>query len=931
MTRRYPGKTRLPLLFGIIAALAVLSIQASAAPLRRMELKFTEFTVENGLSYNSVIDICQDTTGTMWFATTDGLNKFNGHDITIYRHKHDDPTSIPSNSLHKIKMDTAHILWVCTSNGLAYYDAIADVFRKADIPEAISIEDMVQIDSTRFLIATRNASFIYDKADGSSYEFRIDDAPLVFYSACRDGDNIIICTRWRFIETMHVKDGKLCRKYEPMKIPRFGVIPLPAGDETYYIGTKGAGLLKADVKHGTFKKIDIGHDGWFQIFALAFDTDGKTWVGTQDGLMILDNDNCIYTSDFKELKDKNIRSLFRDSSGGLWIGTEFAGVKYWNRKRDKFRPYIIPGRIPAIEDEIMTVIYCEPSGAIWTGTRYNGLDRYDPASGRHDHYDVNNVRTICMSEDGRYAYTGAEVNGMHSIDVRTGEVRLLTTPIDIMSIKQASHGKLWLGALVGLYIYDPEQDTATRLIPESGNRLIRFLNLFKDSKGRLWAGAKENLMVFKTDDDNTVHDITPHVLDEIVQIQCFCETADRTMWIGTLDGLIAYQEEKNGESSIEYINGMQSSTIRGIEEDEDGNLWISTDSGLCRYDRNTGKIRKYNHDDGLRCNLFNACTHSKDTSGALYFGGILGVEILNPKDITINTETWSPSITELIVNNSNIKPYDRSGILKEDIRFTRRITLRHWQNSVTLRFSCADMVSGDSNTFKYMLEGFDKDWNLARGHEATYTNLDKGSYVFLLKAANSDGIWCETPRRLEIIVKPVWYRSTLASFILIVLLAGMVAAFMLWLLKKKELDKDNEIKQLTKEYEEKVQKTKLEMFVDSSYDLKPNEETFLSSVLACIEQNIPNQNFTVETIAEHVCLSRGNLHLKVKALTGKTPVELIKVMRMKKACALMKETTMSVAEIAEQTGFQTPGYFITVFKSTFGETPGKYAARVRKK
>ncbi len=135
---------------------------------------------------------------------------------------------------------------------------------------------------------------------------------------------------------------------------------------------------------------------------------------------------------------------------------------------------------------------------------------------------------------------------------------------------------------------------------------------------------------------------------------------------------------------------------------------------------------------------------------------------------------------------------------------------------------------------------------------------------------------------------------------------------------------------MKKTYEERVQKSKLEIYVDESYNLKPQEEAFLSSVLACIEQNIPNQTFTVETLAENVCLSRGNLHLKVKALTGKTPVELIKTMRMKKACALMKETGLPISEIAERTGFQTSGYFITVFKSTFGETPGKYASRVRK-
>ena len=896
---------------------------------QRPELRFTDYTVENGLSYNSVIDICQDTCGTVWFATNDGLNRFNGHDIYIYRHDHDDASSLPSNSLHKIFLDTDKRLWICTANGLAYYDAVADAFRRVDIPGAVSVEDMIQIDNDRFLVTTRTASYIYDKTDGTSTEFRIDGKPIMFYSSCRDGDNIIVCTRWSKIETLHVKDGQLCRKYEPLRIPRFGIVPLPAGEEHYYVGTKGAGLILVDVRNGEYRKIDVGVNGWLEVFSLSYDSAGRLWSGSDSGLMILDKDTCLYKSGFKEIKDNNVRSLFMDSSGGMWIGTEFAGVKYWNKERDKFKPLTMPGI--DLSDKIVTALHYDEQGAIWTGTRYDGLERYFPETGKRIHYGLNNVRTICLSEDGRHAYTGAEVGGMHRIDLKTGAVRLLDTPIDAMSIARADNGRFWLGTLVGLYIYNPERDVSTLVAPLTKDKLIRVLNLYKDSRGRLWTGAKEHLIVYQVSEDNSVKDITPAILKGIVQIQCLYETGDGTMWIGTLDGLIAYKESASGDGTIEYIQGLQASTVRGIEEDIDGNLWVSTDNGLCRYVRETGEIRTYNKDDGLRCSLFNTCAHCRTPSGTLCFGGTNGVEVFNPKDMSTNTETFKPYIEELIVNNINIKPEDGSGILKKNISLTDNITLRHWQNSITFRFSCPDMISGGTTSFEYMLDGFDKTWNAARGREATYTNLSKGKYVFRLKAANSDGIWCATPRILRITVRPVWYRSTFARIFFMLAIAGAAVVSLLKFLKKKELEKAQEIELLTKEYEEKVQKTKLEMFVDSSYDLKPQEEAFLSSVLACVEKNISNPDFSVESLAGNVCLSRGNLHLKVKTLTGKTPVELIKTMRMKKACALMKETSLSIAEIAEQTGFQTPGYFITVFKSRFGETPGHYASRVRQK
>lgn len=315
----------------------------------------------------------------------------------------------------------------------------------------------------------------------------------------------------------------------------------------------------------------------------------------------------------------------------------------------------------------------------------------------------------------------------------------------------------------------------------------------------------------------------------------------------------------------------------------------------------------------------------------MYFGGIYGMEVFNPEDIVPNTIAKRPIIDRLIVNNMEIKPGDKSRILKKNISITEKIVLKHWQNSLTLGFSCPDMISEKSCRYSYMLEGLDKNWNDARGTEATYTNLSKGRYTFLLKAANSDGIWNEHALRLEIRVRPIWYKSTFAEILALLLVISGITALALWNIRKVKNMKDVEIAQLTKNYEEKVQKSKIEMYVDSTYNMKPDDERFLLSAINCIEANIGNAAFTVENLAEGSCCSRGNLHLRLKNITGKSPVELIKTLRMKKACALLKDTEMPISDIAEQCGYQTPAYFITVFKNTFGETPGKYAARIHGK
>lgn len=184
--------------------------------------------------------------------------------------------------------------------------------------------------------------------------------------------------------------------------------------------------------------------------------------------------------------------------------------------------------------------------------------------------------------------------------------------------------------------------------------------------------------------------------------------------------------KKTGKGTVEHPDGFQNSTIRGIEEDNDGNLWISSDDGLYRYAPSKGEIRRFGDDDGIRCDLFSTGAHTRDTTGKMYFGGIYGMEVFNPEDIVPNTIAKRPIIDRLIVNNMEIKPGDKSRILKKNISITEKIVLKHWQNSLTLGFSCPDMISEKSCRYSYMLEGIDKNWNDARGTEATYTNLSKG-------------------------------------------------------------------------------------------------------------------------------------------------------------------------------------------------------------
>ena len=144
--------------------------------------RLTRFSVKSGMSYNTVVDIQQDTSGTIWFATADGLNRFNGNDFTIYRHRHNDKSSIQSNNVHDLYIDSQKRLWVSTASGASYYQAETDNFKRLLIKDAVTVEWIMEASMNKYLISTRNASFLYDLATDTYKEIKLDNHPLTLYS-----------------------------------------------------------------------------------------------------------------------------------------------------------------------------------------------------------------------------------------------------------------------------------------------------------------------------------------------------------------------------------------------------------------------------------------------------------------------------------------------------------------------------------------------------------------------------------------------------------------------------------------------------------------------------------------------------------------------------------------------------------------------------
>ena len=895
---------------------------------------FTHLTVDNGLSNNWVEDICQDKYGRMWFATNDGINCYNGYDHVIYKHDPDNDLTIQSNIINSIYLDRDMDLWACTANGLARFDYEKGIFCRIPISENVhSVEYVVQISENHYLVGTRTETYFYDKLSGDVRECLLDGRTISFHSIIVDDDDLIAgSVQDKELLSLTYEDGELRLKNPPVKMHFTISSILSAGNGRYWVGKGKGGMYLVDIKTGAVSKPGEFISDHSSVDALSYDASGRLWVGTADGLYVMETTSrSVLKLDCNSgplsLSHDAVKSLYRDKSGGMWIGTEYGGVNYWSGKNSTFSSLDYSNSFSK-RDRIVTAMCMDKDSSFWIGTRHGGLNHYSVSDGSINVYDIDNIRSV-LSDDA-VVYVGTRIAGWKILDKRSGRCTSFDIPSDVNDFLELDDGRILIGSLSGLYIYDPESGVPKKHRGPADGSYLRVLCLLKDSHDVIWVGAKEGVRRFSVSDAGSLEEIRTGQLSHIIQVQCLHESDSSCMWLGTADGLYCCRYPDGSAARVADVPGLNQIIIKGIEEDAKGNLWVSTDNGLTRYDPVTGDNRTYFVGDGLQSNQFNAySSHCSDMYGNLYFGGVGGITWFDPLNVYDNHDTCPPVITGLKLFNVDVRVGDQTGILKKDISITDSIELRHDQSSITLSFACPDYASRGKNRFRYKMEGVDDDWVEADTRRVTYSNLDKGNYSFILAVSNSDGVWAEEKAVLHIKVHPVWYRTLLAELFFL-LLALSFLAFLAYRLKK-HLDTRNaeKIGQLEHRYEEDVRRVRVASYVTDPYLLKASDMEFLDSAINHIDANLVNPQFSVEALAVMMNMTRANLHLKVKNMTGISPVELIRKIRVEAACRMIRERKYTLTEIAEKTGFNSASYFTVTFKKVAGCTPGEYLTKFK--
>lgn len=812
-------------------------------------ISFTHFYVNDGLSQGTVVSSCQDSTGHMWFATMDGLNRYDGYRFKVYRHDPDDTTSIHDNIIRKVYLDSRGDLWVGTAKGFALYDRKKDCFRNVLTGEMTVTGIAEASEDGTMLIAAGGSLRFFNRnrwewnSNGAPYQSEKFGATIMY----RAGDNIWIGTANEGLFCYSTVTEEL-KRISTFKVGRSIQCMISEDNDRLWIATEGEGLYLYNHRTGNSRNFQYSKDSREGINAdhvrtLCKDLYGRLWVGTVNGLNILEDGRFIQLQSDPfiqgSLSHPSVRCISRDYQGGMWLGTWFGGLNYWHPLKNRFTNIQRQPNGNSLNDNVISCIAEDSDNSLWIGTNSGGVNHYDSTKDRFSYFSMrasdvdgnksNDIKAIYIDDLRGLVFVGAQSGGLSIINKRTGSVHHCrekgssNVPMDVYAVTPADENTLWIGTLTGLKSFDIRTHEYRSIDSDiNGNPIkqLRIRSLLKDSRDRLWVGGEKGLICLQ----NTEKGLKPHALlisDETLNsafIQCIYENATRLIWIGTRQGLYCYDDREGQLVHYSSNDGLPSDIIHGIEEDSYGRLWVSTDRGLSCFNPFSGIFRNYTMADGLQSNQFNTYSHCRRSNGEMLFGGVNGITAFTPETMEDNPYMPQPVLTSFLLFNKTMVPGE--GVLTENIETTEEIRLKHDQNSFTIEFSVPNYLAGHHNTFRYMLEGFDKEWYETGAYSVSYSNLPHGHYRFLIKAANNDGKWNDTPTELSISIKPMWYQTPLANAAFAVLIILLIVGAYMIIVERKERESRLELDKQEKAHQEDIHQMKMRFFINISHEMR---------------------------------------------------------------------------------------------------------------
>ncbi|MFT4071328.1 MAG: two-component regulator propeller domain-containing protein [Dysgonamonadaceae bacterium] len=840
-----------------------------------IDLNFKTYLVENGLSSNTIYSALQDTKGFMWFGTEDGLNRFNGYEFKTFRNIPRDTTSLSNNYVYCLLEDNSRTLWVGTERGVCTYNPQTNKFKafrlKAQDGTSIHdrIQNMVADEKGNIWIASyRQGIFFYNRKANSlkrysfsTYTDPLQSPDLITY-LYKDKDNTI----WtsvnstvyqiyrldknsdRFVPAFpHIASGEL------KKLSSYSIIEDTFG--TLWFGTWNNGLYEVDKVKGIVNRYLNQHaDKIVHIHTITEYEPGNLLIGSDDGLTsftvspIIGNRRAFHLRE-PDVSSRFIYPIYQDREGGLWIGTYYGGINYAAPSRNYFAGYTHDPHKNSVSGNVISSFCEDESGNLWIGTDDGGLNYMDKASGIFSSYkpqkgrnsiSFHNIHGLCL--DGKKLWIGTYTGGLNVMDLTTGQFRCYknkpndSTSIDgnsIFSLYRDSRHNIWIGTTQGINLYNRQTDNFNRIRKLSAVTI----DMIEYNKTLWFATIGNGLHVY----DPATHRWTNYVFEaknknslNSNEVLCLCVDDNNQLWIGTNSGLCKFNPKERNFSPVPLST--QSNTIYKIISDKEF-LWMTTSKGLIRFDSQRNQLRTFTKSDGLLSDLFIQNSGIKTSSGRIYIGTANGFNAFYPKQIITNRYIPPVLLTDFQIFNKSVdNPEEYMSVSADSIL---QLTLPYSKNVFSLEYAALSYFAPEKNEYTFMLEGFDKDWNyVGNQRRTTYTNLSPGEYTFRVKASNNDGIWNDAGLTMKIVITPPFWRTHIAIVLYVILYSVTMLLLLKYMWNVNARKNRIRMEKIRIAHEKEIHEAKINFFTTIAHEIR----TPVSLIIAPLEKIIETAN-----------------------------------------------------------------------------------------
>nr|WP_199077573.1 two-component regulator propeller domain-containing protein [Pedobacter sp. ASV19] len=845
----------------LLAIVLVLSLTGQA---QVKERHFRNISINKGLSQSTIFAIKQDTLGFIWMGTQDGLSRYDSKGFKIYRPVKSDPKSIQSYYIRTLFVDHKGSIWAGGNQGVSCYNYATDNFVNYKLPRSLGewYVSSITEDPQHTIWATSVVGGIFKLSAGES-QFK-----QVNYDSFNTGiKRVVYIGSWKQEVLIGTEVGLFKMTGPKNKLVKvdLGTDKPPINDvyidgDVFWIATEGKGVIQYNVETEQ-KKFFLHSPGVNSVAdnnirCIGKDVDGNIWLGTFRGLSILNTSSLAFENYFHQISQpytisqNSVRCIFQDRQKAMWLGTYYGGANYYHKNDIKFNLLSQNTGKLSLNDEVISVIKQDVKGNFWIGTNDKGLNYWDRQNNTIDYFAYSdnksnslgsgNIKAIAFDGTGKLL-VGTHNGGLNVLDPQTGLVKQFrhneNDPNSIAgdlvySVIRDYKGRVWVGTRSGLDQFNPQSQTFTHiLLDRAGKRLTSddITYLFEDSQHRIWIGTTNGVTLFYP--DNLLFDNpTEGKLSEDI-VNCIIEDQKHRIWAGTREGLRLYNENKQTFVSFNANKDLIKGTIYGLLPDDEGNLWVSTNSGLVRFNPDTKSAQIFDESDGLQNNQFNDYAFCKAADGMLLFGGIKGISYFYPTDIKQKPLPLSLKFTGLEVFNKAVSAGDETQLLGNHIDQLTELRFAPEFKQFSILFNTFNYVYSNRTHYYYKLVGYDTDWQKTDNLKVSYSNLRPGDYRFQIKAAGPNGEFSAV-RELNIVILPQWYNTT--WFYLLLLLVLGVAAYIAYRIVSERIKALHQLKleRIDKEKVSYINQVKMDFFTNVSHELR----TPLTLILAPLEE-----------------------------------------------------------------------------------------------